>query len=417
LGTIRTDQSKVFLRAFFIDMLALVGTFGLFNLSVDPYGMFGMPLVQGINANKPELVTHVRLGKAGLVRRVKPKGIILGSSRVEFGLDPKHPGWRTTPVYNLGIPGLNTYELMRFFQHAHSIQPLERVVIGLDMFQFNIWRANREDFEDELLLGGGEGGAVVLFGVAGRVVQMLLSADMFASSLATLTRQDRENMYLRDGSRDQELLRREGVRWGPRRRKFRNGASVARETYDRKHGFRNAGTGVSSFDYFRRILETAHRDSIDLRVFISPPHAWFLESFAAFRAWESREEWKRRLVEVNDEVAANYGNRPFALWDFSGYHAYSLEAVPPWDDNESPMRWYFEAFHYTQELGNLMLDRIFGYSAPGVTDDFGVQLTGNIDVHLATIRDAQRRYRGTYTEDVREMRELHFGSAPIEGFR
>ena len=389
--------------------------FGLLNLCVDPYGMFGMPRVVGVNAKKPELVKHVRVGKAGLVRNLKPRGIILGSSRAEFGLNPDHPGWRTSPVYNLGIPGPNTYELLRYFQHAHSIQPIERVVLGLDIFQFNIWRTNQADFDEDLLSGSGDGSAGLSFGLVGRVMQMLLSVDNLVSSFRTLTGQDGENVYSPNGSRDQQLLRKEGLRWGSRRRRFEDQASGAREWYDRKHGFRNAETGVSSFDYLRIILETAHRDSIDLNLLISPPHAWCLENFAAFRAWESREEWKRRLVEVNEAAAALYSSRPFPFWDFSGYHTYSMEAIPPWDDNESPMRWYFEGWHYTQELGDLMLDRIFHYeSAVGeISDDFGVRLTSdNIEIHLAEIRAAQQHFRETHPQDVRKIKELHLESAP-----
>src|SRR6202035_4353103 len=54
----------------------------------------------------------------------------------------------------------------------------------------------------------------------------------------------------------------------------------------------------------------------------------------------------------------------------------TTEFVPPQHDL-TPMRWWWEPSHYQSRAGDLILDRILGYSDPMRTaaDDFGVALT------------------------------------------
>jgi hypothetical protein len=71
------------------------------------------------------------------------------------------------------------------------------------------------------------------------------------------------------------------------------------------------------------------------------------------------------------------------------------------------MRWYWESSHYKKELGDLVLDRVFGYAHPGrtVNEDFGVRLSsGNIEPHLERIRDERARW---LAESAGEAAEIH----------
>jgi hypothetical protein len=86
-------------------------------------------------------------------------------------------------------------------------------------------------------------------------------------------------------------------------------------------------------------------------------------------------------------------------------NTYTAEAVPPKND-PAPMQWYWESSHYKKELGDRVLDRVFGYQAHGrtVAPDFGVLLTSaNIEEHLASIRSAQAHYEAEHPEDLAEL--------------
>ena len=122
-----------------------------FNLLMDPYGVYDIPGIDGINIDKPVFRSHSRLAKAYQVRHQKPAAIILGTSRGDVGLDPNHPGWGGHPVYNLAFPVASIYEMLRYFQHAHSVNPLKQVVIDFDFFQFQKGHLPRSDFDEKNL--------------------------------------------------------------------------------------------------------------------------------------------------------------------------------------------------------------------------------------------------------------------------
>ena len=111
-----------------------------FIIAVDPYYVFGSPSWPGINAVRPYYETNIFAAKPYQVRRIAPAAVALGSSRVEVGLDPRHPGWVDSHSFNFGLPGSTSYEVMLAFLHAQAAgQPLKQAVIGLDFFGFNIF--------------------------------------------------------------------------------------------------------------------------------------------------------------------------------------------------------------------------------------------------------------------------------------
>src|SRR5438034_6303983 len=103
------------------------------NLVVDPFGMYRLVVLESVNAYKPAIPTRVRLIKAYEVRRLRPRGIILGTSRSHVGLRPSHDGWdpAARPVYNLAFDGATTKEMYHYLRHAHAFRPLRKAVLAL----------------------------------------------------------------------------------------------------------------------------------------------------------------------------------------------------------------------------------------------------------------------------------------------
>jgi hypothetical protein len=127
-----------------------------FVLVVDPYYVFGSPSLPGINAVRPYYELHVLAAKPYQVQRIKPAAVALGSSRVEVGLDPHHPGWADTNVFNFGLPSATSYEVMRAFLHARTVgQPLKQAVVGLDFFGFNIFFPRDQEQQEARFAGNG----------------------------------------------------------------------------------------------------------------------------------------------------------------------------------------------------------------------------------------------------------------------
>lgn len=141
------------LRRFTITLAAAVALptilLAAFVVVVDPYYLFGSPSWPGVNVVRPYYELHVIAAKPYQMRRIEPSVVTLGSSRVEVGLDPRHPGWADRNVFNFGLPSATSYEVMLAYLHASEIaRPLKQVVVGLDFFGFNIFfPRNQEELE------------------------------------------------------------------------------------------------------------------------------------------------------------------------------------------------------------------------------------------------------------------------------
>jgi hypothetical protein len=383
-------------------MLLLITTFNAF---MDPFAIFNGPKIIGINANKPVLSTHVRLTKSMAIRSKKPDSIILGNSRAEYGIDPKHPVWGDQKVYNLGLGNASVYEIYRYLQHAQEIQPLKEVVLMLDFVMFNaIGNREKEDFEERRLAtdytGNRQGG------VWSDLSTSLLSFDAMVSSVETLFNQDYSDIvYLTNGMiestfrsahingyHESFLVNEKGYFSGPSYQPF-SFSSVYR----------------NNWSIYRKIIVLAHKNKIDLKIAISPVHARQLEIFSNMGLWSDFEKWKRQLVSINEKVASNTGKSSFKLLDFSGYNKYTTENLPDIGDHETIMQWYWESSHYKKELGDLVLDDLFEYRHTSRDGDhkFGVQITSkNIDSHLEIIRQEKKTWRKNNPYGVDELNAM-----------
>jgi hypothetical protein len=158
---------------------------------------------------------------------------------------------------------------------------------------------------------------------------------------------------------------------------------------------------------FRDLMSFAREEGIDLRLFISPTHARYLELYRRVGWWSIFEEWKRALVAaLAEEAGTRPGSQAFRLWDFSGFNGVTMEALPPPTDLKTPMRWYDDSSHYSREHGNLILDRIL--DRPRARDEGPVEVgalitTSNIEAHLRRTRTDADGYRTAFPADVAEV--------------
>jgi len=239
------------------------------NRLVDPYGFYHAPHYEGFNINKPEIVTHLRLAKASAVKRIMPRSIILGSSRSEYGIDPEHPGWLKLPTYNLALSGGNIYEAMRYLQHAHTIKPLQEVVLMVDFFMFNaLNNPNEIDFKENHLSVGVDG--VKQISLISDELASLISLDTFFSSMNTVIKQGNkyESMYMPNGMIKRENREQTIKKVGGHRNAF---ISNERGAYASTHGkYSFSDKDINNIDVYRSLLKFCYQQDIHLNIAISP---------------------------------------------------------------------------------------------------------------------------------------------------
>jgi hypothetical protein len=409
--------------------VVLIAGVASMNFVVDPFGMYRLVDLDGFNAYKPAADHRVRLVKAYDVRRLRPQGIILGTSRSHLGLRPSHDGWdpAAKPVYNLAFDGATTKEMYQYLLHAHAVRPLRQVVLGLDTYHATLAPATaRADFDAQLL---DSPGGRTLPSLMRADLKVLTSLDTLRASLATVRSQrDREPQWFApDGQRVGEVFfHRAGEHFeqlGPRgyfeeidRLEVgfkREGQLAANARSPGRTAQPSTAASEASLDYIRRIVAFCRAEGVDLRIFIAPEHAHQLEITAAIGEWATLEKAKRALVQLLAEDSARHpGAPPIPLWDFSGYSSVTTEALPEFG-SRAEMEFYWDSSHFKDIVGDFVLDRLFGLSHPRrpVPPDFGVRLTpATVEPALARLRAAQLAYRRSHPQDVAWIRSLVNGS-------
>jgi hypothetical protein len=154
----------------------------------------------------------------------------------------------------------------------------------------------------------------------------------------------------------------------------------------------------------RRIIELCGREHIELHLVIYPYHAQMQLLFYESNLWPAYEGWKRYLATAV-RSSASVGTR-VTLWDFSGFDAYSTEAIPPRGDTRTQLAYYWEAGHFKSTLGDLVLDRVLDYGS-STPPSFGVVLTPEtVNQRANDERNGLMRYRTEHPRVADEARDI-----------
>ncbi len=400
-----------YLATFLLLVIAMIFGLAGFNAFIDPYGVFGAPLIDGVNRVKLGFIHHERIAKTHALERNLPATVILGSSRVNSALDPEHPGFRHRPVFNLGIDAADIYEVYRLAQHAQAVRPLEEMVLAVDFYMFNGDWPTQADFDENRL-------AVTVDGKPTdnrlpEMLSLLVSGDVSYESWWSLRRQrDPEPFYTALGKRDE--------RYDLSQILARGGHRVVFQASERKYasyGYSPQGRGYLQYDkegrspfiWLRRLLDDCRARGTRVHLVINPIHARQYEVMAALGLWPAYQDWKRRVLATTVDEGAAHGSAPYPLWDFGVLNDITTESVPPLDDRTTTMRWYRESSHFRQVLGDRMLDRILAEppAADAPADGFGLRLTAeNIEAQLAAQARRFAEWQAVHADDIGEIEQI-----------
>lgn len=386
-----------YVRWFFATVALILVATSAWNVAVDPYSVFGTPLIDGFNANKPDFVEQLRMTHVYAVDRRKPRCLILGTSRAGRGLDPESPALRAFDCYNMAFPSASLYEIRRYLQHVKTAR---RIVLGLDFRTFGTRPDTTGAFAEKRLDIDADGHRqFTLF--SGRLPDLasaLLSLPALQSSIKTVRQQRWTN----------ETLTPNGF-WLRHNDRYDHRRAFVAYTQDSLSRFRDIGEDdavfASSYRELRTLLRSAYASGLEVWLFISPSHAWHWQALEVSGMWPRFEAIKRKLVRLNAEEASRAGRPAFPVWDFSGPYGPNVERVPT--SPSVKMHWYWEPVHYKRALGDVILDRMLSGVRSQEWPDFGVRLDpGNLEAHLARLRDLQRQYAAEHPDVVAQIRTM-----------
>jgi len=401
---------KAYLWTVATAFLIACGLSATINYLVDPYGLFGIERVAGLNAIKPAAADHLRTVKPYQVRRNAPRTLIGGNSRPEAGIDPASACWHPEdrPVYNLGVPGAGLYMQFRYIQNSLLDGHTKTVLLGIDLVDFLVpdrfggdfaaWPGQAQAFEARLRYrADGTANPSYRLHALGDRLAALFSLNALADSMTTLVAQSNPNATNREATgfnpgRDfYDIIAAEGqnLLFVQKNREMQNRLNPNAVI------FQDGSDWSTAFESLSRLLRAAK--SVDARVilFINPYHADYLATIDARGLWDILEEWKRRLVRLT----SNRSNT--VLWDFNGFNTFTTEQPPPRGDTSSVLRWFWEPAHYRPAFGNLMLAAMLQRpcGTPAEDPPPGVRLDSfNIEPHLARLRDERTRFLKAHPE-------------------
>lgn len=390
-----------------ITMLLLV-TVAAFNLLVDPYRIFQI-YTPSLNHSKPKAGSHGAMVKKYLVSRIYPGALIVGNSRAEVGFDPEYLAWprHLSPVFNYALPGTGTSTSLASLKQVLSNQQssnanrLQVLVWGIDYMDFLV--ASQPQLQVMEHRPDAAAPPQWLRDYAGSVMTMAALQD----SLQTLI--DQQNPFAQDLTvqgfnpmRDYIKITADEGYWAVFRAKDREGIKAYLSRPKTIVDVEGQSPAVADL---KAVIRLCKDHDIALHLVMYPYHAHMLETLRITGHWASFEAWKRMIVGVVDAAVEQHQGLEIALWDFSGFNPLTTEDIPQRQDKKGGMRWYWEAGHFKSELGNLVLDRVFGRG--NEFPEFGVLISSsNIDQHIRLIQSQAIEYRRQHIDELNELERL-----------
>ena len=150
-----------------------------FCFIVDPYKLY--PAVPGLSPQTSiNLLFVMRLHTPHAVENVRPSVLVTGNSRAAT-FPPELLGKPGDTSYNASLPGATLREIRRMIEHAHAINPLKLVFIGVDSEIMLRESIDKQALQGRNKKGEGDTGPVDQQAIADSQLQMF--ANIFADNM------------------------------------------------------------------------------------------------------------------------------------------------------------------------------------------------------------------------------------------
>ena len=295
---------------------------------------------------------------------IRPKALILGNSRAEMGWNPELVNRAGLgPTVNAAIPGRGLDAMAPLADYAWHVSRPATLIVGAEFFDCLVSGAAPA----AEVAPAASPWALPAAGFGGRVARMrlfipdLFSFDTLIDSLTTvLSQRNPVAAHLRaDGFQTaREYLGYLRVD-GPRKMFLqRDHDYIARRIDGPKSVRFDGGVPAPCFSELRAILDQATVRKQRVFVATYPFHARLLETISALGLWPAYEDWKAEVVRTVD--AARQQGARIELRDFSGFHRYAQDRLPPEGQRVPAPDWYWESGHFKSVLGERMLEIMLG---------------------------------------------------------
>jgi hypothetical protein len=377
---------KNYLIGTFILLLVMAGVVVQFNFWTDPYSIYRYESADPDRISRIDQIFYMRMSKPWQVAQAKPSAVVIGSSRTG-AVRPGAESAGGKGSYNLAMPGITLYEMLRLIQHANSQGNLARLTIGLE---YETFLAGGPRFG----LGfqeGRLGGAQPAVSSIDRIIQLvrdlqetLLSWYAVQSSIMALSgSRNSKKRFMPDGSwhnHSHIWLGEPGY------------INVVKDLLRRKYDI--AESLDSNLAIFAEILDYCHLNGIDTRLYLSPEHVFVTDLKRHIGLDDGFQRFHVQLIDLNLKVATATGNLPFPLWGFNHIGGVVDEPLP--EGAGKLESWFRDGIHFQSALGDKIMAQIWGEEM-----DVGRRLDNNtVQAYLDEVDALRLKFVTRYVVDV-----------------
>ena len=380
VSTPTSAELKRFCRLWLIAMMVLVPLVAVFDIAMDPFLVFGSPRIAGVNDVKPTTLERAELVKHHLLQRVRPDTLMLGTSKVQLGMDPRSPLWPQDSgvVFNGGVPGQPLVQTVDEFNDVVARAPVRRVMLMVEVVdlmwpgsdatpQGHFLPTEDEDLHDRFMA------TLSLDALRSSVVSLISQRDPYGISMAN------------NGMMNDSLFREASDKEGAAalfEQKFPTVAGAV--TSIRRQLEKRPQAPINGITALRKLIRVAREKGIALDIGIAPMHCVYLEVIDANGLWPRYLAAKAAITQA----VAEEGQGRVALWDFVGFDAFSTEPVPAHGDLTHKTRWFWEPNHFKVVIGEKILEAMYHGG-----NEYGVRLTpANLKERLEADTQAKEQF-------------------------
>ncbi|MFT5721795.1 MAG: hypothetical protein ACI9W6_002111 [Motiliproteus sp.] len=323
-----------FLKTSALSVLLLTVVVAIFNFLVNPYNLFCKVCAEPRQAES----NHQRLYKMVDLLRYQPKHLLLGTSRVDYGID----GTRLTPqpYYNAGLSDASMTEIFSLLKAADRIAGLEKVVLFLDISSFD--ESDNQGAQDfRLSLGRDVGWRGLGEYYIAKTASAVLSLDAILASIEVLLTTDQHCIGTRYYGQAQAQDKACSASQSGRKEAFMEVAQRLAENKYGRAGIDHLQRGLAIFD---SILEYCRTHNIDLQLVYPPVHDEVLNIARSLSLTPAFPQWK---VSIDNHIA----NSSKKSWQ-SSLQSKDLTSIAGVTDEvvAEQMHYWWEASHFKPEV-------------------------------------------------------------------
>jgi hypothetical protein len=396
-----------FLRWFSVMLGGYLALAFTLTTTIDPWRINGAPWAMDSLDNSREISKARRVGKAALANRGSWLAVILGSSRIEIGLDPTHPALPQPGTVNLAMSGATLYETVASGNYALDRNPhIRTLILGIEpgdlhrdvdsrlsnLFYQSPFADNNHSIE--------------------RSIGQVVGWRAFAESIATLRR------------------RWQGIRpkFSPLGQMLQPGdhdnlrafvESMPMENYADQWLVQPRNLRMKKVELLDGFIARVRQAGIAMILVVPPQHA--LKQIHPTQDQPETMGWEgdlRALVDIcqRTNTSATQGP-PVQLWSFLTFNPYTTVPMPvPGAPCQAIPGWY-DLGHSGKDLGDRVIDSLFAGSpgVPAAPSSVGVNLLeGDWNVHRSAWIKDHRDFCATHPQDVAWWRRLVARAAKVQ---